>query len=644
MVDVDGQSATLRDVDARGDGAVSVPLPTRLALVTVVARGPLGSDLKTSFLFVPGLDISAPDRITLPGDPPLSVRATADQGILLGGQEVFTATVASDDGDQTLELDVRQGGVRASLAVTLPLIRWRWMGATDGETGRCRQIETADLTAGVVRGLAGTTGIPDLELALCLTSGGKTLQQQTIRTGRRRGEWAFPLAPFADTVRANVDRLELQLMVGARPVKVAVLSPTYIVENVNVNSQVVGDRTAVQIDFVQNAALNGRIVRFWPRHRPWEPPVERSMPGTTCTHGEFSFWEELPAGEYLVQLGLTDWAEVRRPLPRDRNVVPTLIGTRQDQWRRLEDLDDERPALRLERLLFQRDFESALPAEDRAALAPLALAALLELQRAPEASVEDLELMDALAVIVAASGPRLVRMLLDRCADEPLDARVRARLVVLLLPYLCPLRPGEVADADFEALWRTAPALAAALEPRCSDDPEQAERFELLAGTDGLQPVFLRALSQNEAGLPADRLDEIAANVGLRGTPPLLGGEGGQLAQFEWLRAAATGAHDPQDFWRRWRRRLPCPPADCTGEELEAVHRRRATNAEEWVSLPMLPLSAALHLRHRSAERAVATELLFAFTWRAPLLVERDLATAALLHREPQFEENECLH
>lgn len=643
-VDVDGRRTTFRGLEAGPDGAVTLMIPDRLELVTVVARGPLGSDLRASFLFVPGLDVSVPDRITLPGDPPLRVRATAGRGIMLNGQEIFTATVASDDGDQTLELEVRQDGVGASLAVTLPLIRWRWIGTSDGETGRCRQIETADLTAGIVRGLAGATGIPDLHVALCLTSGGQTIQQQTIRTGRRRGEWAFPLGPFADTVRANVDRLELQLMVGAHPVKVAVLSPTYVVEDVTINSQVVGDRTAVQIDFEQNAPLNGRIVRFWSCHRLWEPPVERNLPGTTRTHGEFSFWEELPPGEYLVQLGLADWAEVRRPLPGDRNVVRALIGSRQDQWRRLEDLSDQSPSLTLERFLFQPDFDAPLPTEDTAALAPLALAALLELVRAPDAQLAELQLMDALAAIVAASAAELVRVLLDRCADEPLEAPVRARLAALLLPHLSPLRPSRIADADLEALWRTAPALAAALEPCCSGDTEQAERFELLAGTEEFKPVLLRGLSQNEAGLGAERLEEIAAEVGLRGTPPFLGGEGGQLAQFEWLRAAATGAFDPQEFWRRWRRRLPHPPVVSTENELEAVGRRRARNAEEWVSLPMLPLIAALHVRHRSDSRAAASELLYALAGQAPLLVERDLATVALLNGDPKLEERGCLH
>ncbi len=69
------------DVGLRIDSLLSAS-PER---VDLVVQGPLGSDLRTAFVVVPGLEVQRPARMFCPGDPGVAVTVTADPAVVLSG-------------------------------------------------------------------------------------------------------------------------------------------------------------------------------------------------------------------------------------------------------------------------------------------------------------------------------------------------------------------------------------------------------------------------------------------------------------------------------------------------------------------------------------------------------------------------------
>lgn len=656
--DVNGERVrhTSSELVADGDGLVRLPMQAPVATVTLRVQGPLGSDLRETFVVVDGLSLERSDRIALPGEQPLAYSLTAAPGVLLDGGTSARGTVEAGENVARPKVHVTDGqGTALDLHVDLPVLSWQWVGSAALGAGAFTSERIID---GTLRGLRGSLGRPDVSVALELHSPRGQEQVVTGQTRLAAGAFSFPLGAFADSLRSLSDtNLKLMLRVGARPVPVASVRPELLVDRITVRSTVTVDQVTVHLAFTQNRNLNGRLVRFWPLYRPWEPPVEREMPDGNQTTASFAFDpSELPPGRYRVHVGLADWSVASLPTASSTNAVDVWVGDQNQVHERvgLRDPLIRRPGeIVLEHMLQTGTRREDLDDQQQptvSALGPAGLAAMAEHLPYNHRGHAMLEV----AAVVGADPRAALVGALELAGTSELSPVQRIGLQAALSSTMQFANQPTFAAELMEQLWRSLPILAVCVNRnagphslarvrmvehlRLEEAPDHTADDDTGSAQTPTRPPIelvpqLRAVSQHELELSVERLSLLALHLGLRGRPPVFSTTGQQLAQFEWLTAGANGTVDLEAFYTQWRRRIPIEIED----PLLANHvsARVPQRALLHAGLPALSLAAAETVTRRDSGADASLEFLLELARFAPLLVEHDLCLAALSAGHP---------
>lgn len=612
--------------------------PSRIGLVV---QGPLGADLRVSFVYVPGLVVSCPDRVILPGDRHGTVRILSPSLALDLGAAGELVTVAAPDQDDTVRFTVEPDGP-APLVLTAQVPKLMWgvhrlasevLVANRPVTIAADELRDREATALIIR-----TGIDDLPLSLALMAGQQTLQAtDPVRTSRG-GRWVFDLTRFADTaVMDDSPLLDFRLNVAGRHFTAVHVRRSLHVGNLRPRAVVEGDRTTVDVDFDEDRPVRNRVVRLWSCDRPWEPPVVEPVPDGQAGRATIARRDELPYGTYLVELAVDDgWAAATRPARNAPGVARLHIGTPEDVHNRLERLSLGPPLHVAEIAASTGVVPRRLSGDEMAIAVPALLDVIADMLDDPGAP-------DLTSARFAAI--RNVLLADTRCfVDAVVDAFERGRLrstnlvpiAVALGHNLAPPTKlgGDEIDSPLAALWEVGPCLAAGLDIAQHTDEARAARLRRYLGWDPTSgPAAInpgRPVEQVFVGMTAETLEAIALSIRLI-PDRVLDLDSLVQANFEWLLA---DKHDkaPRRWWQQWEHLLRATP-EAFGQ-LAEVHlraRRPPAGTEAWAGLPGVTLASALHLLSDTRYRVEATRALLAAAQFAPLLVSRDLVLARVL-------------
>ena len=612
--------------------------------VRLRVRGSLGSDLSADFAVVDGLTVSVPDRLALPGQKPVTVHGRAAPGVSFDGSEEWAVEVAAGAEPFADVTVADRAGSELTLRIHTPVLTWSWDRAAstlhiDSESGPVAdelELPVADILSGAVPGVRGSVSRPGVPLSLTLTADGAIIQQtQTMHSSRHGGRFSFGVGRFVDTLRSSsASSFDLTLNVGATPVAIARLRPTFEVTNLEVNSTVTTDQTTVHLHFDQNRPVKSREVRFWPVHRPWAAPLRRPLEDGSTTTSFGVPAAHLPAGYYRVELTLDDWARPRRPLEDAPNTVDVWIGDRHQIHDRLGHAPGRRrePDIIVEHFLQTRTFHEHISAEELSDVTIYAVPAFVEL----------LERNDQASHIGAY---RQLRGVLAHEPDQTLSDLVRYAALRRLTPYQRAAAQAHLAgsfgstrqtallDEEIEDLWRIFPALAVERE---LDAPPHSLQLDRLLRAGGLvdedmlsNPPNLEPVQQLWLTLPSRQLDDISERLNLRGRLAVFSDEGHQLTHLEWIAAGSKGGVDLAGWWDEHQHQLR---EYVVPRSVEPYMRgRQATGTEEYGNIPMLSLAAAVASVGDADNRVKARTALAELCRFAPRLVEHDLALALIL-------------
>lgn len=629
LVNGQKQELSIGSLRVDGGGNLELPQPGGVAEVKLRVRGPLGSDLRSEFLFVRGLAIEAVDRIAVPGHPPVALKVSTSAGVLVNGSQIFSDSIEGGQGQSSIELEATDvAGAAATFRLHLPVLTWDWIG---GSHAQASELSMSDLLDGSVAGLRGAVGRPGVHVALELAVDGDLVQVQEASSGKTSGAFSFTFAPFADTLRSlDASNIELRLRVGITGVRLAAIRPEFLVNDLRVDTTLTYASSTVHLSFEQNRPLEGRTARFWPLHRPWDSPVEFRLEdtGTTTTTMTFDA-EELPAGLYRIELVLADWSIPRLPGGESENVADIPVGTRAQVHERLGFRPDRSVELIVEHFLMTGTFHEVLSDRQLDVLPGVGVPGLVALLRRGEFD-RNQPIVDQLANLLAKRPAETFAELVRFIEKESLTHSERVRIELALLGKS--IRPGvqDLPDELATSLWLHFPALAATYDhPACTTHSKLARFLDFSGVEDVNVTPSLPPVMQAWLGLDEVQMKEISMEAGIRGKPKVLSAAGLQMTHFEWLRAGADGDVDLAEWWRRHKAMV------ISGVAAPAVtarlHIRTPQGTQPHGSLPVASLQAAAHVIDRTDAARSAHLFLDALALFAPRLVELDLLVALLL-------------
>lgn len=626
-------------VEADDEGSLDLEpqLGRRCEVVDLVVRGPLGSDLRTRFALVPGLEVERPDRLLFPGDRAMPVRLRADVGID-EAEAGDTVAIPVPDGTDTLRCRAGQ----LDLEIKVAKVLWAVARASEPDLRMADNsvvFADDDLVAGEAFALVVRCGRPDVHLSLSLWADGRRLQRsEDAKTSSHDGRWAFDLGRFADAVRlSDAPSLWWVLDVGQRPLTVANLRPSLRVTRLDYRSRVIGDHAVVELDFDEERPHRNRVARLWSRERPWEAPVETSIPDGEVGKATFAEHERIPPGNYLAEIAIDDgWTTARRPMCVGPGVATIKVGTPDDVSGRLERLPLDDVSAVLEIALTTGRFPRRVEDDELPTILPGALQAVKLVLATPGTPDLTARQLWAVAPLLWSDPACLAVAVTDAIETGVLDPPDLLLLTVALGSKLRP-PPSEtgIDEQAIRGLWEIAPAMAAALDLSPSTDEAGAARAREFLGwdqNDGAEVIKTgEAVDQRYLGMSEHQLQDMRRSMEL--VPGRLFHLDAWVASnFEWLLAHKTRRADARAWWRE--AAVLVERLDATALAHVAAHlaaRKPPTGTEPWAALPQATLAAAVHIVIGSplvpeAQRALAQAVPF-----APRLVARDLALARAL-------------
>ncbi len=647
-VDRDGTLADLSREGEAFDLGGLVP-GDRLLTGDLQILGPLGSDLRASFVVVPGLSFEPPHSVISPDDP-VTVELMADGADLNGAHGRVALEFGPGEHTKDVEVVDAGTGIATRLLVSVPRLLWLVRRGTEIRSTFGHEpavVRLDELEAGDVDALLVRLGRPS-EVQLRLIGDGAVLQSTKVgRAAGSDGRWTFPLQPFVTTaVHSGLAKLELRVVAGATEATAVVVRAVYEATGISLESIIdeAEGFTCCEVSWSERRPFRGREIRLWSRHRPWDGPVtvavDDDAPGTAF----FSLDAKLTAGPYLVEIGLRDaWLSPRRPRTGACNVASVQVGSHADLSTHLRSLDPSSAVDALELLV-----EAASGGRDHGRNAPsgvmeqvcVALPALLvELGRG---AIEDRVCVLLCELAASQPGP-FATWLADKAAStvEPLEL---TQLVVVLLPDLLAAAPHTLSERARDRLWEVSVLAGAALDPPVPGDIVAAGRWEYFTGWDpsacaGLYdeqgqldrlPERCGPIDTTFAGLSPERLAPIAAALRPEKLKPLRW-NGYLEAVFAFLETTWPD-HEVALHWRFANSRLNdmrVRQDDLQTQYLDALGPPAGTPI--WCLLPQELLAAAFHLVACASERVPATAALWDATDFAHALVERSILLAIAL-------------
>lgn len=672
-VTLDGevQQLTIEDLPTAETGrSLASLLPQdRASRVDLIVRGPLGSDLRESFVVVPGLSVFRPERLILPTDRTTEVEVTAPNCTTTTGAPVEHLRLPVGEDESAVSLSLLDANERPfAIRVAVDKVLWALQPAGKASqrfTTLPVQLPFEDLIDGPPLTLKVRCGDSRPELRLELIDAGQALLQEMERapSSEASGHWTFHLNAFTDTLRASTSSTHLlRLWVGVMPCTVARIVAPVTAHGLLVKSQVSSDATSVSVEFTDPRPGKDRAVRLWSLARLWTGPVTEPLDEGATSITISRPREELPAGPYLVEVTVDDgWTTPARPTSCASDaVVREDVGSQSDIAAHIDSLGVADPHELIERTLLTSVRDRRLTDTELLVVAPDVIETVtagFELAangvRVPQGYLPIQAILRAHPAATAHGFNEFATRYPDR----------RHLLLGLALSLLARMKPDfdELAPTgEMEGLWHTCPPLAARLD--LLDEPSDERSDRLLRflgwipshGRDSVTPDG--ALTPLELGMPPEVLKSVLAGSSL--VPErLLDGGTAQEAQAEWLIANASKDIEvdawghPSTAARRWMQQygqLLHGLGDVPEIGREHVKRRLvdkigANDEFGWGSLPAVTLAAAFHVLTDDDDRPLAIRALTDAASFAPRLVERDLVLAQVLLPFPQRKPDDVL-
>lgn len=626
-------------IEAKDDGSVDLTqlLGESCAMVDLVVQGPLGSDLRTRFALVPGLDVVRPDRLLFPDDRGAAVRLCSDVVGINNAQPGETVILRLEEGTDVLRCRAGQ----LELEVRVAKVLW---GVSRASAPDLRISDAAvtladeDVVSGEVIALVVRCGLADVPLTLTLMADGRSLQlREDVRSSGPDGRWAFDLGRFADSVRlSDAPSLSLVLYVGPRPLPVAHIRPSLHVTRLEHRSHVSGDHTLVELDFEEERPHRNRVGRLWSIERPWEPPAVARIPDGQAGRAIFSAYDQVPPGSYLAEIAIDDgWTPACRPLGPRPGVARIQVGTAEDARNRLDRLPLHDVLAVLEILLTTGQLPRPVDADELPKILPAALHAMNLIFSEP--GIPDLTARQlwAVAPLLLADPACLTAAVAGTAESGDLDRRDLLLLTLALGSQLRPPSEGTMQEATIRGLWEIAPAMATALDLSPEADAAADARAREFLGWDpgdGVEAIVTGAsIDQLFVGMSEEQLRAIRRSIEL--VPGrLFELDAWVLANFEWLLAHKAQTFDAPAWWQKADFLVDRLGRIGSGQvALHLAAREPPLGTEPWAALPQATLAAAIHIVADSPEVPMARRALAEVVTFAPRLVTRDLALARAL-------------
>jgi hypothetical protein len=613
-----------------------LPVPDGCREVVLVARGPLGADLRTSFAVASGLTATVPSRLLFPGDSAV-VHLSSSSSSLNGGEFGGTVDVVVHGSSDAVEVSVSDatGGV---LHLIARVSRVLWSILRNQDVRADFGIGEARLASDQLCGddpprVAVRIGTIDQLLQLTLEADGQVVQQSArTRAGGADGRWVFDLSDFSTTVSAiDSPRLRMVLWVGDRPVTVATIRPDFDVAQLVASSSVGGEAVRVDVGF-SSRRMKHRVVRLWSLDRPWMHTLTEPVPSDS--EGGVTFYGDpatIPCGRYLVEVAIDDgWSQVTRPHLGDRNTVRVDVGSPAELSNRL--VRDDDPFSVLETALLRGFYPRRLDERELERVAPAATEALLLMEGGRLPAGVDTRQFEAVSNLALADPGLFTGALLELVEGGRADPLDLLRLGVALAHLLS--APPSLPHSAARQLWQIAPAIASAFDLSERRDVDRSERIREFTGWDPDDPAagipVGTAVQQVFLGMDAHQLDALERAVGLL-PRDLLSIDSYAAATFEWLVADKASPRTAEHWWSRHRSiaRGADEKYAFAAAHLEA--RVPPAGTERWAVLPEVTLAAALELVTGGMDTVIARRALMQAIEFAPRLVARDLVLARAL-------------
>ena len=644
-----GVDGTWRVIEAGDDGVIDLAglLGRVCTVVGLVVQGPLGSDLRTKFALVPGLQVERPDRLLFPQDPDAAIRIQSDLVGIDDGNPGETTVLRLPAGTDVLRC--RAG--KLDLEVRVPKVLWGVARTSVPDLSISDVVGSVvehDVVGGDAFALVVRCGQADVPLGLSLTIKGHTLQRsEDARSSGLDGRWAFDLGRFTDSIRlSDAPSLSFVLQVGHRPLTVARLRPSFDVTRLECTSRVAGDHTVVELSFDEERPHRNRVARLWSLERPWESPVEATIPDGQIGTATFSGVDLIPPGTYLAEVAIDDgWTPARRPLRLRPGVARIQVGTSVDARDRVLRLPLHDVLAVLEMALTTGRLPRRVDADELPMIVPAALEAVKVVLAGPGTPDLTARQLWAVAPLLLADPSCLAVAVTSAAESGLLDSTDLLFLMLALGSRLQPAPERAPEEAAIRGLWEVAPAMAAALDLSPKPDEAGAARAREFLGwdpTDGAEMINTgEPVTQLFVGMSEEQLRAVQRSSEL--VPGrLLELDAWVLANFEWLLAHKAKTGDPEAWWREASpliNRLGTDQAATLAAHLAA--REPPPGTEPWASLPRATLAAAMHIVVETsavpeARRALAEAVAF-----APRLVTHDMVLARALTLDQLFLEEE---
>ena len=598
-------------------------------------RGPLGSDLRTTFVTVPGLRIERPTDVVLPqAEQSVRIKVSAGEDVSIDGSAPGIAVdVRVPVGATVAQVEVSGGVETIGLRIGVPKLAWalmhrRGIGVL---STKLVAVDRDDLECGDAQAILVSTGVAETAVHVSVEADRMVLAETAWeRTGGVEGRWAADLAPFRDAVRISPEsRLDIALAIpSGRCLAGHVVSRLIASEITVMLDESTGE---LEIRFVEGRHLRRRVARLWSRQRPWEPALVFAIPDDQDGIATLASPTFAP-GDYRVQIAVDDpWFSASRPRRGADGTADLTIGSVAAVARARKALEFGTPVELLELAVITGRVPEEIDETDLPGLASQALLAAGELLG--EGSVTDASRALTVVTRILFTDPGLaIQAIANALRAETVDPRTVVEMSLDVLPALGAV--GGVDDRDLRLVWQAAPSLGAFADvPRAViGDPEAQDRCAQFIGwrpgdevpspRPGLQRVYL--------GMTAGLLRTIRDMVGL--VPRhAIADDTYALANFEWLLAVAA---DDQPI-RTWWRSFGWLATDSLGAGLPQEHlaaRKSEFHPDfPWRDLPQAVLAAAVHIAAGTESAPEAVDALRGALAFASRLVLHDLVLARVL-------------
>jgi len=603
--------------------------------IKVYIRGPLGSDVRASFLLVPGLEIQRPHKILLPGMPPeaVSIRTSA----------MSPTTVHLQKGADTVACAVAcADGTTRTIQIAVPLLSWA-VAIGKGERGILGQ-SLVRLSAHEI--LDEQTALMIIRLrcnrfvTLQLCHGNDLLQEESARTAGPDGRWAFDLRHFADTLRtATHPLLRFRLLVDGCGTALAEVRSDLGVTNLRARCRQMPAYNMVYLQFEQGRAFPNRVARLWSLAFPWRAPITESVEDDSTEATILRPVDELPPGPYLAEIAVDDaWIAPTRPKPRSAGAADVYIGTTAELQHWLRSLPDDDAEAVLACAYEMGVVRRELTDEEAEQLVPAAVEALA-LGHAHQIGRNSLvAAADGIGQLLCPHSSALTRGFIQAASLRRNNDVPLLTVALDLMPKLVPQRTLDNTDDSAERLWDLCSPLAAAMDLPHADEGAVRDRIENCIGCT-LPEAARRPIvpGVNELvmvlQLPLEQLEAIRRVSGLLPIRPL-DLDNQALVHLEWIAACRSHAISvPRWLDQSWHlaREVPTTLAPRAVETFaQARIPTPVLERHPEAALPETVHACALHVMARTPQARQAAEALQKLIPSCAAIVARSLVLAAV--------------